>query len=111
MVVRFSVAAASLATVRAHTDSLGFVCSQRGSYRFDVTICYGSWHDDEPPAEGALSLYAAPATATVRSLPAAYTEEAYGTGGAVRDETNAFRDGFDVQGRIGWTCDACGTPN
>ena len=106
-----SGAASLLATASsAHTDALGFVCVQRGSYEFDVTVCYGSWHNDEPAAEGALSLYTAPLNATVRSEPAAYTEEAYGARGAVRGVTNAFRDAFDVDGRIRWRCDGCGWP-
>ena len=107
-----SGAAALLARAcAAHTDSLGFVCVQRGSYLFDVTVCYGSWHSDAPPAEGALSLYTAPANASQPpSLAAAYTEEAYGAGGAVRDATSAFRDAFDVEGRVEWRCDACGWP-
>ena len=106
-----SGAASLLATASsAHTDALGFVCVQPGSYEFDVTVCYGSWHNDEPATEGALSLYTAPPNATERSEPAAYTEEAYGAGGAVRDATNAFRDAFDVDGRIRWRCDGCGWP-
>ena len=106
-----SGAASLLATASsAHTDALGFVCVQRGSYEFDVTVCYGSWHNDEPATEGALSLYTAPPNATERSEPAAYTEEAYGAGGAVRDATNAFRDASDVDGRIWWRCDGCGWP-
>ena len=94
-----------LLTARAHTDALGFACVQRGDADFDVTVCYGSWHSDEPPAEGALSLYAATADATALDAPSSYTVEAYGAGGHIRDATNAFQDPFDVSGHITWECD------
>ena len=99
-----------LTATRAHTDALGFACVQRGDADFDVTVCYGSWHSDEPPAEGALSLYAATADATALDAPSSYTVEAYGAGGHIRDATNAFQDPFDVSGHIAWECDGCGWP-
>ena len=103
----------SAAPVSAHTDALGFACVQRSRESFDVTICFGSWHGDEPAAEGALSLFAAPAATVGDALVqyASYTDEAYGHGGATADQTNAFQDRFDVDDRLAWQCSSCGWPD
>lgn len=97
----------------AHTDALGFACVQRSRASFDVTICFGSWHNDDPAAEGALSLFVAPAATEGDALDqfASYTEEAYGHGGATADQTNAFEDRFDVDGHLAWQCSSCGWPD
>ena len=96
----------------AHTDALGFACVQRSRVSFDVTICFGSWHSDEPEAEGALSLFAAPASTEGDALAQydSYTEEAYGHGGGTSIETNAFQDRFDVDEHLAWQCSSCGWP-
>ncbi|MDO8861534.1 choice-of-anchor U domain-containing protein [Haliea sp. E1-2-M8] len=89
LVTAFLLLFVATTSAYAHTNSVGFDLVDEGDGSCTLEWYYGSWHSRALSPQGAFSLYTLEAGGDPADVDA-YTVEAYGTGGEIRNETNFF---------------------